>query len=138
MRRQHRSRLVTGLYAMVSLISSRSRYCAKHLHHTTPHLTRLSPAQDETKAAKEAEWEAIQAKAKMRRDPVAWEAEINKRRIKEAEMRAAQAQQELSEPGEALQQNLPEGWASAVDSTSGDTYYYNKAKGLNQWQRPTE
>ena len=92
----------------------------------------MLPTQEASKAAKEAEWQAIQDKAKLRRDPEAWEAEIMKRRNKELAMRQAQAS---GEPV-AVEEKLPEGWAAAADPSSGETYFYNKETKETTWDRP--
>ena len=56
----------------------------------------------------------MQKMQQRRRDPAAFEVQINQRRNLEAAERAAKAG------------NLPEGWGSAVDPASGDTYYFDK------------
>ena len=34
--------------------------------------------------------------------------------------------------------NLPAGWISGIDQTSGQTYYYNEQTGQSQWEPPTD
>jgi len=101
---------------------------------------------EESKAAKEAEWQAIQEKAKLRRDPEAfakYEAEVAERRLKEMEAMeeekaALQSKNDVvvgfAEKGAAGPQaavtGLPDGWSSAVDASSGDTYYVSAVPSL--------
>ncbi|KAL3931535.1 MAG: hypothetical protein SGPRY_001084 [Prymnesium sp.] len=135
---------------------------------------------EESKAAKEAEWQAIQEKARLRRDPEAfakYEAEVKARRMREDSARRAEeavlqgkndivvdyaakspTQKASSRISCALRNVedfsfslpyeqacllvllqadvLPDGWSSAVDEASGNTYYFNKEKGITQWNRP--
>jgi polyglutamine-binding protein 1 len=39
-------------------------------------------------------------------------------------------------PAAVEEEQLPEGWAEAVDKTYGTTYYYNAALGQSSWERP--
>ena len=84
--------------------------------------------QEESKAAKEAEWQAIQAKARPR-DPSV-EAEINKRSNQELAMRQAQATGEATEVAATAR-----GSGRGRRSMPGKTYYYNKETKETTWTR---
>jgi len=75
---------------------------------------------------KEEQYKAMQAMQQRRRDPVANDLEISKRRNLETATRAAQ------------QGNLPDNWAAAVDAQSGETYYWNKETNVTQWEPPLD
>lgn len=72
------------------------------------------------------QYKAMQAMQQRRRDPVANDLEISKRRNLETATRAAQ------------QGNLPDNWAAAVDAQSGETYYWNKETNVTQWEPPLD
>eukprot|EP00960_Hanusia_phi_P035790 751951-Hanusia_phi.AAC.5 len=46
------------------------------------------------------------------------------------------SRQEKSEPAGGVEKELPPGWATARDKSSGRVYYYNKALKLTQWEFP--
>jgi len=96
--------------------------------------------QEEKKAAKEAEWRAIQEKARLRRDPQAfakYEEEVLARRLEQHKKRKEEeafhlgandivigSEEESTTPSPKVKlDGLPDGWKSAVDATTGNTYY---------------
>lgn len=72
------------------------------------------------------QFEAMKQMQERRRDPAAFEVTINQRRNLERAQQAAAAG------------NLPPGWGSAEDPSSGDTYYYEKETMATQWEPPIE
>ncbi|KAL1530957.1 hypothetical protein AB1Y20_001848 [Prymnesium parvum] len=108
---------------------------------------------EEKKAAKEAEWRAIQEKARLRRDPQAfakYEEEVLARRLEQHKKRKEEeafhlgandivigSEEESTTPSPKVKlDGLPDGWKSAVDATTGNTYYFNKERGVTQWEKP--
>lgn len=85
---------------------------------------------EEQKRIKDEQLAEMKKLQELRRDPEAWEAAISARRNQEAELKRAQMMQAAGV--------LPEGWGSATDPASGDTYYYKKATKETQWEFPTE
>ena len=102
---------------------------------------------EEDKARKEAEFQAIKDLAEMRRNPqkmAEYEKARDERRIEQMKLRKAEEAELTSSNVEVVgfaekavdaSAGLPEGWAAAVDS-DGDTYYWNKATGVTQWEVP--
>lgn len=102
---------------------------------------------EEDKARKEAEFQAIKEKAELRRNPqkmAEYEQATDARRIEQMKLSKAAAADLKGENVEVVgfaekavdaSAGLPEGWAAAVDS-DGDTYYWNKATGVTQWEVP--
>ena len=85
---------------------------------------------EEQKRIKDEQLAEMKKIQEMRRDPEAWEAAISARRNQEAAERKAKLME--------AQGVLPEGWGSAEDPSSGDTYYYKLATKETQWDFPTE
>jgi len=48
----------------------------------------------------------------------------------------AVAREEIIEPSVAAERELPPGWGTAKDKSSGRVYYYNKALKITQWEFP--
>jgi len=102
---------------------------------------------DEDKARKEKEFQAIKDLAELRRNPAkmaAYEADRDARRIEQMKLTRAAAAELKGENVEVVgyaekavdaAAGLPAGWAAAVDG-DGDTYYWNKATGVTQWEVP--
>ena len=90
---------------------------------------------EEQKRAKDREWEEMKKKQAMRRDPDAFEKEINKRRMQEAALQAAQRSETPVVVADGALP-LPDGWKAVADP-DGDMYYWNKESGVTQWERPT-
>ena len=91
---------------------------------------------------KEEQLKEMQRMQEMRRDPKAmakYEEEVNERRLAELRKRRADEAKYMGEDAVVVGYSasaLPEGWKSAVDPSSGATYYYNKETGVTQWEKP--
>lgn len=125
---------VMHMPARDGIVVSRAGLPVSRAGHPVNGLFDVFKESEEQKRIKDQQFEEMQRIQKLRRDPEAWEAEINKRRNKEAALRVAQATGQAIEVEERA---LPEGWGAAVDPASGETYYYDKATKETQWDFPT-
>merc|ERR1719163_2065509 len=99
---------------------------------------------EEQKRIKDEQLKEMQRMQEIRRDPEAmekYEAEVFARRIAEQKARKEAEAKLKGEDSVVVGYSasgavLPEGWQSAVDQSSGNTYYYNKELGVTQWEKP--